>query len=182
MLAKKKVKVRIKVNELVNDLRAGMSDIELMGRYGLSAKGLESTFRKLVEGNFISQTELNGRAMPYSDTADIQNLRRVKRSYPALTVSVRDFRIPGEEGLLHDVSERGIGVRGLAAKPNETRIFVLEANEVEEMSPFMFEGLCRWARLDEETSICTAGFEISRISDENLGRLRRLIREVTFSD
>lgn len=182
MLAKRKIKIRIKVNQLVNDIRDGMTDIDLMGRYGLSAKGLESIFRKLVEGKYIGQGELKRRAEPYSDTADLQNMRRLQRSYPALTVSVRDLRNPGAKGILHDVSERGIGVRGIVAKPNDTRILVVNPRELEEMLPFMFECLCRWGKLDADKSSYAAGFEVTRISDESLNQLKRLIREVTFSD
>lgn len=182
MLAKRKIRVKIKVNQLVNDIRAGMSDIDLMGRYGLSAKGLQSTFKKLVEGKFISQGELNQRSMPYWDTADLQNLRRWERSYPALTVTVQDLKNPGAKGLLQDVSERGIGVRGIVAKPNDTRILVLNPTELEEMLPFMFEVLCRWGKLDADKKTYSAGFEISRISDQSLEQLKTLIRDVTFSD
>ena len=182
MLAKRKIKVRIKVNQLVNDIRAGMNDIDLMNRHGLSAKGLESTFKKLVEGKFISQSELDRRSMPFWDTADVQDMRRVERYYPALTVTVRDLRKPGTKGVLHDVSERGIGVRGIVAKPNEVKLLSLNLSELEEIVPFAFEGLCRWGRLDPDRHTYSAGFEINRISDDSLDRLKVLIREATFGD
>lgn len=182
MQAKKKVKVTIKVNHFINDIRSGMSDIDLMGTYGLSAKGLQGTFRKLVEGNFIGQAELDRRAAPYWDTADLQNMRLFPRCYPALSVTVRDLTNPASKGLVTDITERGVGTRGLVAKADETRILELNPEELEDMSLLTVEVRCRWGKLDRTTGSYMAGFEISRISDESLRRLNKLIQEMTFSD
>jgi hypothetical protein len=54
-------KTKINAAEALQDLRAGASDLELMKKYKVSGKGLESLFSKLVEAGEISQYELDRR-------------------------------------------------------------------------------------------------------------------------
>ncbi len=51
----------INAKEAAEGIRAGMSDEDLMEKYDISAKGLESLFKKLVRAGFIEQAELNQR-------------------------------------------------------------------------------------------------------------------------
>jgi|GEM_PF-549718 len=48
----------IKASEALEDIRAGMSDSQLMAKYKLTAKGLQSLTRKLQEAGFLTQSEL----------------------------------------------------------------------------------------------------------------------------
>jgi hypothetical protein len=54
-------KARIEADQAIRDIRAGVSDSELMQKYNVSAKGLESLFRKLLAASLISRRELAGR-------------------------------------------------------------------------------------------------------------------------
>ncbi len=54
-------KTRINASEALQDLRGGASDLELMEKFKISGKGLESLFSKLVEAGEISQYELERR-------------------------------------------------------------------------------------------------------------------------
>lgn len=54
-------KKKIPAPEVVADIRSGMADAELMDKYRISAKGLQSLFTKLVTGGYISQVELDAR-------------------------------------------------------------------------------------------------------------------------
>lgn len=67
-------KTKIKARDVVNDIRAGMTDPELMEKYGLSAKGLQSLFRKLLEVKAIASSELKRRRADYHDTTIIQQI------------------------------------------------------------------------------------------------------------
>jgi hypothetical protein len=49
-------KPKIGAREAANDIRSGMTDAELMEKYHLTAKGLESLFRKLVEAKLLDQS------------------------------------------------------------------------------------------------------------------------------
>jgi outer membrane protein assembly factor BamB len=54
-------KVKIKAVQVLRDINGGMDDSDLMVKYNLSAKGLESLFGKLVEAGLLSQSELDKR-------------------------------------------------------------------------------------------------------------------------
>ena len=57
-------KPKIGAREAANDIRSGMTDAELMEKYHLTAKGLESLFRKLVEAKLLEQSFVSKRTAP----------------------------------------------------------------------------------------------------------------------
>lgn len=66
-MAKRKITAR----DLLADLHAQMTDFELMGKYKLSAQGLQSVFNKLVKAGLITQAELDSRASVTDKTVDL---------------------------------------------------------------------------------------------------------------
>jgi predicted transcriptional regulator len=65
---RKKTKGRlVSAHEAASDIRSNMSDADLMEKYGLSSKGLQSLFEQLVDSGVVSQIELD-RRMPWSDS------------------------------------------------------------------------------------------------------------------
>ncbi len=54
-------KVTISARDVLKCVESGMSDSELMERYGISPKGLQSLFRKLVSAGLISGAQLDKR-------------------------------------------------------------------------------------------------------------------------
>ena len=59
---------KIKASALVRDIRSGMTDCELMRKYRLSAKGLDSVLKKLLRIGAITAAEYNWRPAEYDDT------------------------------------------------------------------------------------------------------------------
>ena len=54
----------------MNDIKSGMTDAELMEKYGLTAKGLASLFRKLVQAKLLDESFVRKRTAPIeADTA-----------------------------------------------------------------------------------------------------------------
>ena len=51
-------KKKISAKKAVADIRSGMSDADLMGKYVLSNTGLQSLFDKLVTAGYIDLSEL----------------------------------------------------------------------------------------------------------------------------
>jgi len=66
-----KEKPVISSTEAAKCIRSGMGDSSLMKRYGISAKGLRSLFRKLVASGVIQQSELDKRMSETHDWAVI---------------------------------------------------------------------------------------------------------------
>lgn len=56
-------KPRIPARQAVADIRSGMSDADLMAKYGLSATGLQALFRKLLTAGALKKDELNSRQL-----------------------------------------------------------------------------------------------------------------------
>ena len=57
-------KQTVRAKDVLRDLKAGVTDAELMNKYRLSEKGLQSLFRKLKEGGFVSDADIRDRAAP----------------------------------------------------------------------------------------------------------------------
>lgn len=55
-------KPTVSAREVITDIRSGMSDATLMEKYGLSAKGLQRLFGKLLKAGAIQQRDLDQRA------------------------------------------------------------------------------------------------------------------------
>ncbi len=68
------MKPRIKAGDAVRDIRSGMTDSELMEKHGLSAKGLQSLFLKLLEAKAITYAEMNQRCAIYHDKILVQQI------------------------------------------------------------------------------------------------------------
>ncbi len=69
-------KPKIGARQALNDVRSGMTDAELMKKYSLTDKGLESLFRKLVEAKLLEESFVRGR------TASVE-VKRGTKSAPS---------------------------------------------------------------------------------------------------
>jgi hypothetical protein len=104
----------IKAKEIVNDVRSGLSDYQLMEKYGLSHKGLQGVFKKLVDAKAMKPSELYTRApIVADDTAHVENIRLELREFLEIRLPVRDLGDPTNTGVLSDISEDGVGIRGI---------------------------------------------------------------------
>jgi Domain of unknown function (DUF4388) len=72
------VKREIFAREILNDIKSGMDDVDLMQKYKVTVKGLDSVFRKLLTAGLISQRELNARRIGYEETVDLSGLFTVQ--------------------------------------------------------------------------------------------------------
>lgn len=165
----------IRARDIVHDIRAGMSDHELMSKYKLSVKGLESIFKKLEESGTVKRSELYGRFPSLDDTVNLGSLRKLQRNYFALVLGIFEEGNPHNRGEIFDASEKGVGVKGLIARPGQNQNLVIERSDAVDIGKISFQAVCRWTRPDND-GIGLAGFEIVTISDSDLAKLRQLIR------
>ena len=61
----------IRAKDVVQDIRSNMTDAQLMEKYQLSARGLQSLLKKLIKHNLISESDLEVRPVGYEDTVAI---------------------------------------------------------------------------------------------------------------
>jgi len=97
------VKPKIKAKDLVRDIRSQMTDAQLMAKYKVSTKGLQSIFRQLVETNSITQGELDLRHSRYKDTMILQRLEP-----PEMAKDIRSGMTDFELMEKHDLSPKGL--------------------------------------------------------------------------
>ena len=62
-------KPAISAKDILEDIRAGCSDSELMRKYNLSARGLHRVFKKLVRAKVVTDTEISERDLPHAVAA-----------------------------------------------------------------------------------------------------------------
>jgi len=96
-------------------------------------------------------------------------------------VSIYELKRLHVEGTVRDLSETGFGMRGIKAAVGEVKSFIIPVEEVVDIDALIFAGTCRWASTDVDGQWLT-GFELTKISEENLRHLRRLIRFLSEDD
>ncbi len=66
----------INAYEAIKDIKSGMDNTDLMAKYGITSKGLESLFKKLVQTGILNQRELEkrSRALEESVIIDVDEL------------------------------------------------------------------------------------------------------------
>ena len=61
----------IRAKDVVQDIKSHMTDVQLMEKYKLTVRGLQSLLKKLVDHGLISKSDLEIRPMGYEDTVVI---------------------------------------------------------------------------------------------------------------
>jgi hypothetical protein len=61
----------IRAKDVVHDIRSHMTDAQLIEKYQLSAKGLQSLLKKLIQHSLLSESDLSWRPVGYDDTVAI---------------------------------------------------------------------------------------------------------------
>jgi hypothetical protein len=167
---------------IVRDIRSGMSDADLMQKYNLSSKGLQSAFQKLIDNRIMTIQEIYGQrdSETGDDTMIIYDMRQFPRYLLAVVVPVYDKARPDQIGTLRDVTERGLGISGLEARIGEVKSLIISCGEFIDVKDLYLEAECRWINPDESGDLWRGGYQITKISRDNLARLRRLIGTLTL--
>lgn len=172
----------INARDIVIDIKRGKSDAELMEKYRLSAKGLESAFNKLVSNRILTVREIYGekRRSLGDDTVIIDDVRELPRHYLMAAVSIHEESNPDTVGSLSNIHERGIGILGIPARIGEAKQFVIPAPDFVKVKEVRFTAKCIWSNPHRERENWETGFQITDISAEHMKRLRSLIEEVSL--
>jgi hypothetical protein len=169
----------IKAKEIVRDINSGIGDNELMHKYRLTFKGLQSVYKRLVKANLIDETLLEGRIAPQL-TTETTIITRLPRQQMYMPLPVQDVSNPDERGIVTDLSERGLGVKGLKIEIDEVRELIIRPDKFFNLSPFSFKAKCRWTKTEDEGQEILAGFEIVSIAGKDLEGLKDLIHTLEY--
>jgi len=169
-----------RISAIAQDMASGMSRAELMQKYGLSPGGLTNVLNRLLAENIIGRTEIDHLRGVRGDGSTRPKSRLEMRNSPIPIVALCEVGNPRSQYVLRDITERGLGVEGIEATPNEIKQLMVLGDELGEIAPFELEAECRWAGpVGVEGTMC-AGFQIKKISEEDLGRLREFLQGFTF--
>lgn len=96
-------KKTISAKEVVADIKAGMSNEQLMAKYGLSARGLQTLFDKLLKAGLITQAVLDQRRVALDQAEkpapgiSAEESPRGERTWDILEEFARRFKIPRQD-------------------------------------------------------------------------------------
>jgi len=166
-----------KAVQILADYRSGMSVDEIGKRNGFLAANISNILKRLEDLNFLSNDNSPGKTgsrRTEHDTQDRRSFPRLQR--PVLTTRIYEAVVPEKTGLILDLSEGGIGVRGIESQMGQEKTLFMNVGDFVDYVPLIFECRCRWISVsdDAQRDLC-AGFEITTISDNSLGRLRTVL-------
>jgi len=178
-----KPKRTIKAKDIVNDIRGGMNDTQLMAKHQLSSKGLQSIFNKLIEAKAIKPGEIFNRAPNMGDdTADIASIRSISRDFMEPLLPICDADDPKNMGTIADISEKGLGIRGIQVEKGETKTLVFFSDRLFPVGPFSLQAQCRWVKEGNGNGQTESGFEITDISEAGSLHLKKIIEWIALRD
>ncbi len=171
--------VKIPVEKMAQDVNAGMTDGELIEKYGLTAKQLRQALYKLFQTGLAKVAEQYRRPVLRNDAVEHEAQRETPRIYLAFQLPVRDTTDPAVRGWATDVSEKGFAVRGITATPGKKSRLSLDPRRICPVGTIILEVICQWAKPDPVSGTPLAGFKVVSISAEHLREFRNFIKFIT---
>jgi len=120
----------------------------------------------LVDGRIMTLQELAGRCALLDDSTrqGIQSARLLFRHIVDFELPIYEKEKPALLGNVLDITEGGVGLKGIEATIGESKNFVIPAKKVFGVGRVEFRAQCRWVNREESTGECMGGFEITSIS------------------
>ncbi|MDQ7785267.1 MAG: hypothetical protein RDU20_20445 [Desulfomonilaceae bacterium] len=184
--------------KLLHDLHTGMTDNALMEKYRLSYAQLRSLYKDLFDAGLLKPqhgslmmsvrnskgarpgSRLPGsgpsRGMIRAEGGDEQ--READRCDLDFHMPIYEIGRPEVHGRVVDITERGARLSGVRAEVGQSLTLVALGDTLGDIAPFEFRALCKWNDHGVYDGDGVGGFEITEISDESLGELRKLIQSI----
>ena len=169
---------KIKVGEVVIDIRSGMTDAQLMEKYKISAIALRQLFKQLLEAKAIQFAELRARNAPYQDAATLDDFRSAIRDQVTFPLAIYEENHPENSGAICDISRTGLRTRGIKSHKGEIKTFVVPAEKSNISSTIVFQAICKWNQI-ETGSGDFGGFDLIKILNGNWRELQAFVQSHT---
>jgi len=171
--------VKLNAKSILRDIQAGLGDVPIMEKYQITP----SEYMSVLEQFKHLEIARKRRALvAQSVSHDLPHMRALPRCYIFREVCVFDSKAPGKEGKVNDMTENGLQLAGIESQIGEVRSLTVVSDHARTRTKVRFDAICRWVQNENDFGESVAGFEISRIADGELLRLRRLIQELTLCD
>ncbi|MBM3298611.1 MAG: PilZ domain-containing protein, partial [Deltaproteobacteria bacterium] len=152
----------------------------LMAKYVLTSAQLSKAIDGLIHSKALGPGEIKENFLSSAVQVSPENLREVERCYLDFELPIVDTGPPEIDGMVRNLTEKGVGIVGIPSRVGESKTFLVLHDEFVLIEPFMFEAQCRWATRNDPGGEFVSGFEITDISEKDLGELQKLIHLVTF--
>ncbi|MEW6532075.1 MAG: PilZ domain-containing protein [Thermodesulfobacteriota bacterium] len=171
----------IKANDVIRDIKSRLSATELMRRYKLSPRQVEAILKEL-EKKATRPADLYPRSWSTKHRLCGDRTRTRARHEVHMRLPVLDLNFPAIEGLVKDISPRGVKVLGIEVQLGQERCLLIRPDETLGIKPILFDARCRWVSRKGQGQLWEAGFQIEDISEENLRHFEMLIETITASN
>lgn len=171
---------RLSARKMAADIRGGMNGSQLMERYILTSDQLAAAVEALIRNKVMTKAEIGPDLGALVAPKGPENLREMDRCYLDFELPIVDTGPPEIDGVVRDLTEKGVGIVGIPSEVGETKTFLVLHDEFVLIEPFMFDAECRWTTRNDPGGEFVSGFQITRIADKDLAELRKLLHLVTF--
>ena len=175
---------QISAREFIEDTRSGMTCSELAEKYKLLPEQFAAYFRGMIDGEIMTIDELAGRYALFDDTAQhgIDSVRLLFRHVVNFVLPIYEKEKPKTLGIVLDITEGGVGLKGIEAITGESKNFAIPANKFFDVARVEFRARCRWVNREESTGKCIGGFEITNISPGASVELLKLVQLIQLAN
>ncbi len=156
--------------DVVADIRNGVSDAELMGKYGLSETGLRNLFKKLLDKKSITPAEFEAWSI-FSNDAVPLDIRVYSRYRLKFLLPVFEVHRPENSGTVVSISRHGLGVEGLDVEPDEILTLVIPVDRILGGTAMLLQARCRWVHTIEDRGHNAAGFYVIAVAEGSWDKL-----------
>ncbi|MBM3299649.1 MAG: PilZ domain-containing protein [Deltaproteobacteria bacterium] len=171
---------KINSKELLRDIQSGMGKADLIEKYGISSQTLQRVCKKLLDSRALPDRYSDWDFPLQSTTVVQENIRRLQRHFVDFDLPVYEESQPEVLGKVRDITEEGVGIRGIEAQVDESKRLVILGDIFGEIAPFELQARCRWIRRLEPDGELVSGFQFTKITDYALQELRKLIQLITL--
>ncbi len=177
-------KQQINAREFIEDTRSGMTCPELAEKYKLSPNSIQRIFRGMIDGEIMTIDELAGRYASFDDSEQhgMDSVRLLFRQVLNFVLPIYEKEKPKTSGIVLDITEGGVGLKGIEAITGESKNFVIPADKFFDVARVEFRARCAWVNREEPAGKCIAGFEITNIAPGASVELKKWVQLIELAN
>ena len=173
-------KATINVQNVVEDIRSGMSSADLIEKYGLTERGFQWICIQLVGEGILGCDEVYEELFLSDGSLAIEAVRADERLPIVIDAQVYEVGNPDNQGTIQDISTKGLKISGLQAQVDEIKTLMIPKDNYGEFGKMVFEAKCRWTKTNPN-GLTLAGFEVVNISSGMLEEFKLFFQTSTGS-
>lgn len=162
---------------ILADLQSGMSVHAIAKRNGFREERFGAIVKKLEDLGLLGEDDFMADNKEFAQETALRDRRSVLRLHrPVLMTRVFESTTRERFGLIMDLSEAGLRIKGIRARLDEAKTLFMNVGDFTQAEVLTLDCQCRWISVHEGTdgNGC-AGFEITSISEDSLGFLKTVL-------